>query len=86
MQSLHVCFAHNFLLSSTQSAAASRDANILQLEERCEQLKERCEQLEEKCEQLTAQVSLPLCVWSVLQWVYHHTKTEKYVDLSVLEN
>ena len=34
-----VCSGHNFLLSSTQSAIASRDANIMQLEKRCEQLK-----------------------------------------------
>ena len=49
MQSLHVCSAHNFLLSSTQSAVASRDANI--------------RQLEEKCELLEAQVSLAICVF-----------------------
>ena len=46
---LHVCSAHNFLLSSTQSEVASRDANIRQLEERCELLE--------------AQVSLSICVF-----------------------
>ena len=35
---MHVCSAYNFLLSSTQSEVASRDANIRQLEERCELL------------------------------------------------
>ena len=46
---LHVCSVHNFLLSSTQSEVASRDANI--------------RQLEEKCELLEAQVSLAICVF-----------------------
>ena len=45
---MHVCPAYNFLLSSTQSEVASRDAHIRQLEERCEQLE--------------AQVSLAICV------------------------
>ena len=38
IQSLHVCSVHNFLLSSTQSEVTCRDANIRQLEERCELL------------------------------------------------
>ena len=41
--------AQYFLLSSTQSEVASRDANIRQLEERCEQLE--------------AQVSLAICAF-----------------------
>ena len=45
---MHVCPAHNFLLSSTQSVVASHVANI--------------RQLEEKCELLEAQVSLAICV------------------------
>ena len=46
---ISVCRAQYILLSSTQSAVASRDANI--------------RQLEEKCEQLEAQVSLAICVF-----------------------
>ena len=42
------------LLSYNQIEIAGRDAQILQLEE-------KCEQLEEKCEQWEAQVSLPSC-------------------------
>ena len=51
------------LLPSTQAEVASRDVNIMQLEEKCEQLEEKCEQLKEKCEQLEAQVSPAICIY-----------------------